>query len=188
MNAWILPRVSRTTRVLALACTGLCTVIAAELAASPPAPPSSAPTPSSRGPAASVDANDGFAMPPLSAYGDVLARPLFSDTRRPAAVAAAAANARSTFVLVGTILSRQERSALIKHGQPSHIDHVVEGQTVDGWIVESIAPDRVVFANAGARVSVTAKGETRVTSHAGSTDNRSSGTVSSVPSSSLSKD
>ena len=179
MSAWRLSRLGRAPRLLALTCLGLAAVVAVELTDAPAAPPTigSATVGPATPPAREVES---FSMPPRSIYDDVLARPLFSDTRRPSAFAATAAQ-HPTFLLVGTVVSQQERSALIRHGQPAHVDHVAEGQSLDGWTVSSIRPDRVVLTNAGARLAVTAKGETSVTAHP-EPMRHPSGPLSSVPS------
>lgn len=150
------PRPRRLTHLLAFACVGLAGIVALELTAAPGMPPSDQPPTHPPATAAGSD-TVRFAMPPADSYAEIETRPLFSNTRRPSAFAAATAQAHPNFVLVGTILSHDERDALIKHGQPARVDHVTEGQAVDGWTVDSILPDRVIFTNAGARLEVKAK-------------------------------
>lgn len=100
-----------------------------------------------------IDRGPGFSMPPLSAYADVVARPLFSSTRRPAAQAALDDKA-ADFTLVGTVISPRERHALLSHGVPAEVERVVEGQSIDGWIVTSIEPGRVMLAQGGKQAEV----------------------------------
>lgn len=156
MTTLRLPHLRRLTRVLAALCLAFVAVIAVELAAggSSPLPPDPSPT---RTRAAAPKETAGFSLPPASSYDEIVTRPLFSDTRRPSAFSTASADAHPNFVLVGTVLSSTSRDALIRHGQPARVDHVAEGQTLDGWTVQSIEPDRVIFANAGANLEVTAK-------------------------------
>ncbi|MBV8534030.1 MAG: hypothetical protein JO128_00475 [Alphaproteobacteria bacterium] len=161
MTAMGLPHGHRLSRLLAVLCLALGAVIATEIADSPStAPPTASDTRPRAAKAAPDDAS--FTLPPVSTFSEVVARPLFSDTRRPSTFAAASPDARPTFVLVGTVLSSQARDALIRHGQPARVDHVAEGQTLDGWTVDSILPDRVIFANAGTRLEVSAKEATTI--------------------------
>jgi type II secretory pathway component PulC len=76
-------------------------------------------------------------------------RPLFSPDRRPTADAGETRGSWSALVLAGIVVTPDSREVLIAHGNPSKIVHLQEGQSVDGWIVRSIAPDRVVVANGG---------------------------------------
>jgi general secretion pathway protein N len=100
-----------------------------------------------------IDRGPGFSMPPLSAYADVVARPLFSSTRRPAAQAALD-DKPADFTLVGIVISPGERHALLRHGSPAQLEHVVEGQSVDGWTVTSIEPGRVLLAQSGREAEI----------------------------------
>jgi len=100
----------------------------------------------------------GFAMPPLRSFAEVLARPLFSPTRRPAPDAQAASEAQSSgLTLVGIVISPSEHHALIEHGQPPRLERVVEGQQLDGWTVEAILPDAVTFRRADQSLELKAK-------------------------------
>jgi hypothetical protein len=98
-----------------------------------------------------------FAMPPVGSLAEVLARPLFSESRRPPLPAPANDAGTSPFSIVGIIISARESHALVAHGQPAQTDRVTEGQEIDGWSVDKILPDRVVFGHAGARFEVKAK-------------------------------
>jgi hypothetical protein len=89
--------------------------------------------------------NPSFSMAPLNAYAEVVARPLFTPTRRPAAQQTAAGRP-SDFSLVGIVITRRERHALLEHGRPPHVDRVTPGQNVDGWTVKSIGPNSVLLA------------------------------------------
>jgi hypothetical protein len=148
---------SRRLLLLLLALCGcLLGVIYLEAAGSAlPAPPEIAP----RAPAASDAAGAGnarFALPPLNTYAEVTQRPLFAETRRPAP-GSAVDPAAASFTLVAIIISGDDRHALLAHGQPPQTERIVEGQSVDGWTVESILSDRVVLRRVDTRMEVTAK-------------------------------
>jgi len=88
-----------------------------------------------------------FAVPPLQTYAEVTERPLFSPSRRPAAVTQQVAGPASSLALVGVVISGDGRVALIRQGKAPALARVREGQQVEGWTVRSIAPDRVVVRN-----------------------------------------
>ncbi len=180
MTAIRLPRWDRLTQLLALLCLGLGALIAVEITDSPS--PGSLVDAGARPRAVKAAHDDAsFSLPPPSTFTEVVTRPLFSDTRRPSAFAAATPDAHPTFVLVGTVLSSHARDALIRHGQPAKVDHVAEGQAIDGWTVDSIQSDRVIFTNAGERIEVTAKAATIANAPPRRGSGPSSSNLSSVP-------
>lgn len=136
----------RVQILLCLACVTLAGVIYAELDPAAIEPSASAAllrpaTGQSTAPASAPS----FAMPPLRNYIEVTARPLFSQSRRPPPeVPRDPPVQTSSFTLVGIVLSDRGRHALIDHGQPPRLDRVTEGQELDGWLIESILPDKVV--------------------------------------------
>lgn len=108
-------------------------------------------------PGAPIPDTTGFAIPPLRSFAEVLARPLFSPTRRPSLDAPAGDARSSGFTLVGIVISSGEHHALIEHGQPPRLERVVEGQELDGWTIEAIAPDAVALRRADQRLELKAK-------------------------------
>jgi type II secretory pathway component PulC len=151
-------RPGRTPLLLAVGCAALIGVVYVELDAPDIEPPAKAAVTAAQEPEKPPVQNPSFSMPPLRSFAGVLSRPLFSETRRPPLQPVVAADTRATnFTLVGTILSAKDRHALVEHGQPPHIDRVGEGQDVDGWTVEQILPDRVVFARADGRIELKPK-------------------------------
>ena len=100
-------------------------------------------------------ADPTFAMPPLSIYAEVVARPLFAPSRRPPVQVEAARPA--DFTLVGTVISEHGRDALIAHGTPPNVQHVAEGQAIEGWTVKTVETDRVVLVRDGSMTELTAK-------------------------------
>ncbi len=81
----------------------------------------------------------------------VVERPLFSPTRRPPEVETKAAVANgpadlSGLLLVGVFGSENEYSAIITTIRPrAETIYVRAGDKVEGWIVESIEADKVIF-------------------------------------------
>ncbi|HXP31513.1 MAG TPA: hypothetical protein VN832_10515 [Stellaceae bacterium] len=96
-----------------------------------------------------------FSMAPLNTYAEVVSRPLFSSSRRPAA-GVPASDRPTAFTLVGIIISAADRHALVAHGVPPQIDRVSEGQNLDGWTVKSIEDNRIVLAQGDNEIEVKA--------------------------------
>lgn len=143
--------------VLTLLCAGFGTILHRELSAAEvaaPIPPAAAPahaaplrpgTPSAR-------------LPPLARYAEVVRRPLFSRTRRPAPVnAAETLGAAGDFVLVGVVIDGSRREALIRHGRPGVLARLAVGQSVEGWTLRSVVSDRVVLAHGATRHELSLK-------------------------------
>lgn len=148
----------RTPLLLLLLCCALIALIYVEAERPDVEPPANAAVAPPRPPAARAAEAPTFAMPPLSDYAEVLDRPLFSPTRRRPPAAAGTADPRSSpFTLVGVVLSASGKHALIEHAQPHRLDRVVEGQELDGWTVEEIRLDRVVFRRGDTRIEVKPK-------------------------------
>ena len=132
---------------LVLACVGLAGIIAVEVSTPSLAVPeaSSQQFPGHTKASASTGPTP-FSLPPLQSFASVTDRPLFSQSRRPSPQGSDdSLGPWSSFVLAGIIISPVSREALILHGKPPIVVHVQEGQDVDGWLVTSILPDRVVL-------------------------------------------
>lgn len=146
MSATSSPHRHLVTLLLLLLCGGLS--IAIYIGAREPMTPASvaAPAPASPLSAPSLDPAPVFAMPPLSSFADVLARPLFSETRRRPKVSSSPDGKPADFTLVGIVISPTERHALLSHGTPARLEHLAVGQSIDGWTVTAIEPSRVLLA------------------------------------------
>jgi len=98
-------------------------------------------------------------MPPLASLHEVVDRPLFSESRRPAPAETPKEPAakQPSFTLVGIFLSVDRRQALVERGQPPRVEWISERQKLDGWTVEAIGPDRIVLVRADARQEVVVK-------------------------------
>lgn len=150
-------RSQRLLLLLLALCFGLAGVIYVEATEPPlPLPADTAPRATAT-PDVAGAGRPSFSLPPLNAYAEVAARPLFTETRRPAPGALAGDPASANFTLVGIIISGSDRHALMAHGQPPRTERIVEGQSVDGWTVESILSDRIVLRRVDTRIEVKAK-------------------------------
>jgi type II secretory pathway component PulC len=149
--------------LLVALCAALAVVVYRELggvaAPAPPAVENAGAAP--RTPSASLPAS-GFKLPSLDSLAEVSQRPLFSSTRRPPPpeVAGDAFGPASGFALVAVIISDTGKVALIQHGRPPALSRVTEGQTVEGWAVQSISPDRVTIEHGGAQHELKLKDRT----------------------------
>jgi type II secretory pathway component PulC len=134
--------------ILFLVCLGLGGIIAAEIGAPIPDPSDGSAQPSTeqRNKNAVAARPTPFSLPALQSFASVTDRPLFSQSRRPSPQGSDdSLGPWSNFVLAGIIISPASREALVLHGKPQTMVHVQEGQDIDGWLVTSILPDRVVF-------------------------------------------
>jgi general secretion pathway protein N len=92
-----------------------------------------------------------YEPPPASTFDGVLARPLFSPSRRPPddapalAVEAAPVLAAFELELVGVLINGEERVALVRQPGVAVLLRLAPGAVAAGWTVESIEPDRVLF-------------------------------------------
>ncbi len=85
----------------------------------------------------------------LSAFDEIVARPLFSPTRRPPPARQQTVTATvvqpETFALIGVIISTEGRMALLRTIATDEVQRAVEGQSVGGWEVGAINPTQVVL-------------------------------------------
>jgi general secretion pathway protein N len=110
-------------------------------------------------PAALPKPPTSFKLPPLATYAEVTQRPLFSATRQPPPPEAGQdlLGKSNSFVLLGIILTPDERAVLIRHGHPAEIARLKEGQAVEGWTVQSILPDRITLQHGASEVELKLK-------------------------------
>lgn len=96
------------------------------------------------------------AAPVEQAYPETVARPLFTPTRRPAPVQAAAAApafARGQFQLLGVIIAGNTKTAMLRDKSSGKIHRVELGHEVNGIKVATIDRDTVTLAQ-GAETEV----------------------------------
>ncbi len=143
-------RSRRPTVLLLLLCLGLGYAVYAELGSGPADPADLTVTKVAPEPAAVPPAEPAFTLPPLGDFSETVARPLFLPSRRPLAPAEdapAEAVTRDLFTLMGVIISADERMALVKRRKTGEVLRLIEGQRVDGWLVEAIMPDRLALSH-----------------------------------------
>ncbi len=93
-------------------------------------------------------AEPSFVMAPAESFSAILERPLFSPTRRPPAegtVTIESAEPELEVTLVGIIISSEEQIAIIKPKGGSQFVRLSEGDSFQGWVLETIEPDRITF-------------------------------------------
>ncbi|HEX9809588.1 MAG TPA: hypothetical protein VGC25_08270 [Alphaproteobacteria bacterium] len=152
----------RLAILLLLLCGALAAAVADRIGAAPKWIPQAAPPETGAAPAPEAP----FAAPPRIEFpspadvADIAERNLFSPGRRP--LVAEAAPAKETplrqtggIELKGVVITPAGRAALIKTRKDADYVRVEAGQTVDGWIVESIGSDSVVLRDGATSRTVT---------------------------------
>ena len=101
-----------------------------------------------------ADSSPALALPPLSVFQEISRRPLFTETRRPAIRAAAPqvqAAPELDLLLTGVVTADSGAIAFLRlKGRPP-IVRATAGQTVQGWRVDQILPDRIVLSHGESR-------------------------------------
>lgn len=94
--------------------------------------------------AASPKSFSRFALPPLQQYEEIVARPIFSEGRRPEAhLSATGPVVDAPFSLKGVVITPQVREAwLVRKGSPDIVRAIV-GHSIDGWEIDAIERDLV---------------------------------------------
>jgi hypothetical protein len=87
--------------------------------------------------------------PPLSAYDEMVARPLFTAGRRPVVTTDSGNGDDQRFTLKGVAITNDHREALLTMQGNTKVTVVKAGDCFAGWKVESIEPGHVVMSKAG---------------------------------------
>ena len=150
----------RASAVLMGLCLILGGVIYLELSFGP-SPPAAFPiAPGPPEPAVLLVADPGFTMKPLGDFSEIARRPLFIPSRRPLPPDTEPPRPgprkaeRHRFTLKGVVIVGDERMAVLQQRRRRTVLRVVEGQKIDGWLVEAILPDRVVLHQGETREEV----------------------------------
>lgn len=100
-----------------------------------------------------ITIHPGFHLAPLkNTYAATVARPLFVPNRRPAPPAPPPppppppTMQKGQFQLLGTIITDEMKSAIIKEISSGKERQVVEGYTINGLLLELVEPSRIVFS------------------------------------------
>lgn len=156
------PRRRRSALLPFVLCLALGYLIYFEIGLAPTLPRAAPADPPSPERVAALPDRPVFAMPPIESFSEIAARPLFSESRRPPSPAAepelepepgqAAAPVvrRGLFVLVGVVITSRTRLAIVRQRNAREAVRLVEGQQIEGWTVDSIQPNRVLFRQGAA--------------------------------------
>lgn len=95
---------------------------------------------------------DVVSIPPLPTYRELLARPLFMETRRPAPRAAAGQPVQrvepgTKWKLTGIIVAGADSHVFVQGIRDKAILRLDTGQMLDGWRVSEITPQYVKFTS-----------------------------------------
>lgn len=117
-------------------------------------------------------ADPGFTMKPLDDFSEIARRPLFIPSRRPLPPDTEPPRPgprkaeRHRFTLKGVVIVADERMAVLQRRRGRTALRVVEGQQIDGWLVEAIMPDRVVLRQGETREEVALRDNLKAPSRA----------------------
>jgi hypothetical protein len=103
---------------------------------------------------------------PLAAYEEIAARTLFTPQRRPPAapvLAAAAAQDSVPFTGLVAVAIGPDRRAAILQLASGRTAVLMQGETVDGWVLSDVSPGQVTLRSASGETAL------RFPVHAGST-------------------
>ncbi|WP_244511182.1 hypothetical protein [Magnetospirillum fulvum] len=145
-------RIRRDPRWLPLLVSAAMVVLLVVQVATPPAPDPTRPPPAPRA-IVPPQPQSPPQSPESAEWSRVLDRPLFSPDRRPTPTVAAA-TALEGFVVTGIAVSEQAASAVVRPPAGKTI-RLRPGQTLDGWTVRRIAPQRVTLDRAGESLDLT---------------------------------
>jgi type II secretory pathway component PulC len=138
-------------RILLLTCAVMVGAIAIEwalLRRNPPIPAVSATMP----PPVAAQAPT-IVLPPAASFSEITQRPLFSQARRPEPADRGRSGpppARPSLALLGVVMTGNSHYALIRHGNPPKLEQLAEGQSIDGWQIQTIANDHVTLTSGSA--------------------------------------
>lgn len=143
-------------------CLGLAGVIGQQIHSSISLQPATSTPVAAISDAAEMEVPEAFELGPLMDYGDVIARPLFIEGRRPAidhdqVQKEVAAVAPTSIRLVGIIDLPTGKLALIEHGTTTRIQRIAPGKDIGGWKLEEIGRDRIIVAQGDAQAEIKIK-------------------------------
>ena len=141
---------SAVTMTLGALCTLLGLVLAYEFAV--PSKPVRVDAASTDLPWKAPAVESDFTLPPLSQFQEIITRPLFLKTRRPAPSANTGAATQSTadtplskYAVSAVVITPEQRFALIRGINDDKLQRIADGQEFHGWTVKAIEHEGVVF-------------------------------------------
>jgi hypothetical protein len=96
-----------------------------------------------------LPAEPALELPAPENFAAIVERPIFSQSRRPAEVAAEVQQAAPApaleLDLIGVVIWQKERVALVRSKRDNRVITVREGGSVAGWVAVGIGPENVLF-------------------------------------------
>jgi hypothetical protein len=92
-----------------------------------------------------------FELPPLTEYRDIVERPLFSDTRRPAPdepeviAEPEPETEEQKFTLIGVMVTPELQMALVEVEDQDKVARLKIGEKTNGWTLEGVESNKVVL-------------------------------------------
>lgn len=94
-----------------------------------------------------------FTSEPIRTYQEIIARPLFYESRQPIADESGGNNTvLGSFELTGVVITADKRAVLLKDKTSGVEKSVAEGEKHNGWLVEKVE-DRGVTLRSGERIA-----------------------------------
>lgn len=93
-----------------------------------------------------------IALPPIEAFGEIVARPLFNVSRRPIVVEEPIVPEKTSelkVMLSGIVIGHSQQIAHLRSETDKRTRALSVGDKIDNWRIESILPDRVVLRSGG---------------------------------------
>ncbi len=97
---------------------------------------------------------------PLAAYDEIIQRPVFVASRRPALVPAANMGQTGELLLldrypvVGVVIAGEQRLVLIRKAAGDTVSRIEQGAELDGWTLTEVSRERLVLEMGGSRKEV----------------------------------
>ncbi len=142
---------SRAPFYLLVLCIGLASVVYWQVEHPPSFPSGVAGTDRPAEPEPTRAPQAEFSFLPLAAFSEIVARPLFSPSRRPPTETEdsdtddAPPQKLSHFILAGVVISAEGQLVLLRRMNTTEVIRALLGQEIDGWQVERIESDRVTL-------------------------------------------
>lgn len=148
---------NRVSGILLLTLVGLGAIVATEIREGIPSADRTVAAASKQKPRAAPAAwSFQRTLPTLESLSETTSRPLFLAERRPPKSeptslpeAPLPAGPDPSFSISAIIITDDEHAVLMEHPETGAINRLKEGETVAGWTLEQVAPDRAVFTKDG---------------------------------------